>query len=159
MSSSAINDVVDAVTRTVRAETKLLVHELVDSPVMPCVMVHLATDIDIGGEHYFGAFARGVYELPVVLTVLDSATDVKGAQRWVYDVISPFGEKSVVRALFENATLGTDPDEAPAGTTARYVARVKRARFDGIPTLFENGPRVVAARVDVAVTVTIRGEE
>lgn len=155
--SSSVNDVLDALTATLRGGTTLVVHELVDSPVLPCVMVHLPTDTDIGGDHYFAAFARGVYVVPVALTVLDSASDVKSGQRWVYDVISPFGERSVVRALFENATLGTDPDEAPGGATACYVARVKRARFDGLPQLFD-GTRVVAARVDVDVTVTIRGE-
>lgn len=158
MSSSGVNAVLDALIDTLRGETGLVVHELVDSPVLPCVMVHLATDLDIGGAHYFGAFARGQYELPVTVTVLDSQSDLDGSLRWLHDVISPFGERSVVRALFENATLGTDPAEAPAGADARYMARVTRARFDGMPSLFD-GTRVVAARVDVAVTVTIRGEE
>lgn len=157
--SSSINDVLDAMIETLHGETGLLVHGIVDSPVLPCVIVRLATDLDIGESTYFGAFQRGIYTLPVVLDVLDSASDIDGAQRFVYEVISPFGERSVVRALFENATLGSDPDEQPGGVSACYMAKVARARFEGIATLFENGPRVVAARVDVAVTVTIRGEE
>lgn len=154
--TTSVNDVIAAVIETVAAETGLLVHGIVDSPTLPCVMVHLATDDDIGADSYFAAFARGVYRVPVVLTILDASSDIEGAQRWVYDLISPHGYESIVRAIFENPTLGGDPDEHTGGPGATFAASVTRARFDGLVELYAAGPRVIAARVDVTVTVTLR---
>lgn len=154
--TTSVNDVIDAVIETVADGTGLMVHGIVDSPNLPCVMAHLATDDDIGGDTYFSAFSRGLYRVPVVLTVLDASSDIEGAQRWVYDLISPHGETSIVRALFDNPTLGTDRDEHTGGASAVFAASVTRARFDGLVELYAAGPRVVAARVDVTVTVTLR---
>ena len=155
--SGTVNDVIDAMVDTVRAETGLVVHGIVDSPVMPCVMVYPGDDI--GGTHYFNAFARGSFELPVVLSVITAANDIVTGQRWLNDVISPFGRTSIVRALFENATLGSDPDEHPGGAAARFVARVTRVADYGLGELYLQGPRVLAAKVHATVTVTLRNEE
>lgn len=146
-----INDVIDALCEIIESETGLRCGPFVDQPVLPAAMIY---PDDIGGETYYRTMKGGTFELPLVLEVVCSAADVAGQQRWLNDVISPDGDRSIPRAVLANPTLGTAADENTGNATASLSAKVAGVRDYGISQM-PDGKRVLQARIDV--TVLTRG--
>lgn len=144
---ASINDVIDALSSTITAATGWTCTQNWDNPPVPCVLLY---PDDLGeGDTYYQAMARGVVTIPIVACVLVSSTNNVGQQRRLNDAISPFGATSIIEAVFENATLGTDPDEATGGV-ATMTASVARVDEIGPTTTFD-GTRVIQAKVRIQV--------
>lgn len=144
---SSINEVIDALSATITAATGWQCTQNWDNPPVPCVLLY---PDDIGGEGaYFDTMARGLVTIPIVANVLVASTNNVGQQRRLNDAISPFGATSIIQAVFQNVTLGTDPDEATGGV-ATMTASVERVDEIGPTTTFD-GNRVIQAKVRIQV--------
>lgn len=145
---SSINEVIDALSATITAATGWRCTTNWDNPPVPCVVLY---PDDIGdGDTYYESFGGGMIRLPVVANVLVSSVNNAGQTRVLYDAIGPFGATSIPRAILENTTLGTDPDEATGGAAARMSASVTAVNEIG-PTHLFDGTRVVQAKVRIKV--------
>lgn len=143
---SSINDVIDALSATITAATSWQCTQNWDNPPVPCVLLY--PDDSAEG---FQAMARGVVTIPIVACVLVPSTNNVGLQRRLYDAISAFGATSIPQAIFQNPTLGTDPNEATAGAAAAMTADYRG--YDELgPTSTFDGTRVIQAKVRIQVT-------
>jgi hypothetical protein len=150
-----INDVLDRISAIVETHTGLRCVDIVDKPPAPCAVVY--PDAEIGeGDTYYQAFRRGVFDLPVIVQVLYPTTGLRTAQRAVNDHISPDGDTSIPRAIFEHPTLGTDPDENTAGTPT-MTAHVAGVSEYGMVSSFDGATRYIGAKVHIAVKT--RGDQ
>lgn len=144
---STINEVIAAVSKTITAGSKWKCTENFDKPNPPVVLLY---PDDIGeDESYFNAMARGVVTIPIVACVMVASVNNVAQTRRLYDAISGSGATSIVQAIFQNPTLGTDPNEATGGV-ATMTAHVARVDEIGTANTFD-GVRVVQAKVRIHV--------
>jgi len=144
---ATVNEVIDALSATITAATGWQCTQNWDNPPVPCVLLY--PDDSIGGDSYFDTMARGQVTIPIVANVLVPSTNNVGQARKLNDAISPFGATSIIEAVFENVTLGTDPDEATGGV-ATMTASCSRPYEIGPATTF-GGTRVIQAKVRIQV--------
>ena len=142
---ATVNEVIDALSATITAATGWQCTQNWDNPPVPCVLIY-PDDTSEG----FQAMARGVVTIPIVACVLVASTNNVGQQRRLNDAISPFGATSIPQAIFQNPTLGTDPNEATAGAGAKMTADYRG--YDEVgPVVPPSGPRLIQAKVRIHV--------
>jgi hypothetical protein len=147
---TSFNDVLDAVCDVVTSTTGVRATQYIDKPVLPCVLVYLDDSI---GDPLFRSMKAGVVDVPVVVHVMASSTDLEGQMRWVHDLVSPWNPAGVPQAIFVNRTLGTAADENTGNAAASMSAHVDSIDDTGTASLLD-GTRVCQARVRVTVKLT-----
>jgi hypothetical protein len=153
---ASINTVADALIATIESATGIRATPIVASPQLPSVMVY-PDDPMLGGDGaaYYETFGGGLIALRMVACVLVSAVNVEGQQRWLNDVVGPFGQLSIPRAIFDNPTLGSDPNEATGGAAATMTASVGKPHQYGIATL---GDGSLCLQTKIPIQVMTRGD-
>lgn len=143
---ASINEIADALGSVIKAATGLECSGLVDDPHPPCVMIYPDS---IGGDTYFQAFKRGVVTVPMICNVLVESSVIEGDQRFLNDIVSPFGQRSIPEAIHRNPTLGTAADEATsAGDMSAVVTGMSDYTWTENPS---TGVRLLQAKVRVDV--------
>lgn len=148
---ASINDVVARLSEIV-ASTGISVSGIVDMPNPPCCMVYLDPNGDVD---YLGAFSRGVVTIPMVCHILVPSTELEGQTSVLYDLVSPFGARSIPAAIFEHPTLGTAANESTASSDAAMHATVPPGSLD---FGFEDTPAGRVLQAKVRVSVMTRGD-
>lgn len=155
---ATINEVADALIATINAKTGINATTIRLKPQLPSVMVYPDLPAQDGeSASYYETFGGGMIQLRMCVCVLASAANVDGQQRWLNDVISPFGPLSIPRAILENRTLGTDPDEATGGAAATMTASIGKIRDYGIVTFVDGSTTALQAKLPL-ILVDSTGE-
>lgn len=153
---ASINEVADALIETIQSVTGINATPIRAAPQLPSVMVYPDAPM-LGGsqESYYETFRGGMYALRMCVCVMVSASNIDGQQRWLNDVLSPFGPLSIPRAILENPTLGTDPNEATGGTAALMTASCEKPREYGVASLVDG---TLCLQAKIPIQVMTRGD-
>lgn len=153
---ATINDVAEALISIIRSQTGIPATQIRLKPQTPSVMVYPDTPMLEGDSSaYYETFGGGLIGLRMCVEVVASAVNVDGQQRWLNDVVGPFGSLSIPHAILKNPTLGTDVNEATGGTPTMTASC-------GKPTVYELALSVDGSMTylhsKLPVTVMTRGD-
>lgn len=102
------------------------------------------------------AFQRGVAEYALEVTVIAGNIRDEGSQEDLDELLSPMGARSIIAAIHAAPTLGTDANEAPAGSPTMNARALSFREYR--PIVVGDAGAVHWSAV-VPVVVAVRGDQ
>lgn len=150
---ATIDEVIVAICDTITNATGLRSGMLTDTVNVgkgPFVQVYPAAEIG-DGDTYYQSMNRGVVTIQFYAQVLCSSIADRAQLKQLHEAISPSGQTSIPKAIFDHPTLGTVADETVAGSTARMSAKCSGMSAYGFTT---DEPRYLTATIRIHVQLT-----